>query len=231
MELNEIIEKFQGYKLSRSDLTPYESWAMNFFHDKFQVSSPFLNVTMQLDITKARQNYLDNYKPLTDASFTAFITWNLLNSLEKQDCFSYRRLNDEWFRFENLPIYIPVLVGNEFRFQELFLEDVMRVDWETFAYKYTDGINRVRNNLDKFKVISPIIFNLATHVGNLSYLNFTGFTLHGVHATGRNLFYFGQRTESDGKWNQPLNVTIDHSTADPYVLNLLIQDYMHGLVQ
>ncbi len=231
MELNEIIEKFQGYKLSRDDLTPYECWALNFFHDKSQISSPFLNVTMQLDITEARQNYLENYKPLTGASFTAFITWSLIKSLKKQDCFSYRRLNDEWFKFNNLPIYIPVLVGKEFRFQEIFLEDVMNSDWGKFSLVYTDNIEKIRNNSDKFKVISPIIFNLATHIGNLAYLNFTGFTLHGVDATGRNLFYFGKRTEVNSKLNLPLNVTIDHSTADPYVLNLLIEDFMQELIK
>ncbi len=231
MELNEIIEKFQGYKLSRDKLTPYESWALNFFHDKSHVSNPFLNVTMQLDISEARKNYLENYKPLTGASFTAFLTWNLIKSLKKQDCFSYRRFNDEWYRFDNLPVYIPVLVGNAFRFQEFFLEDVMESNWKAFSSAYTDNIERVRNNLDQFKVISPIIFNLATHIGNLSYLNFTGFTLHGVDATGRNLFYFGKRTELNDKWNQPLNVTIDHTTADPYILNLLIEDFTQELVK
>ena len=65
-------KSWKGKKVSEMDLGEWESWALDFFHNKDYIKDPWLQITIRLDITKARENYLSNYKS-TQFSSACFI--------------------------------------------------------------------------------------------------------------------------------------------------------------
>ena len=48
-------QSWKGKKVSDMDLGEWESWALDFFHNKDYIKDPWLQITIRLDITKARR--------------------------------------------------------------------------------------------------------------------------------------------------------------------------------
>ena len=59
---------WKGKNVKDMDLGEWEAWALDFFHNKDFIKDPWLQITIRLDITEARNNYLANYNKLS--SFT-----------------------------------------------------------------------------------------------------------------------------------------------------------------
>lgn len=216
---------WKGKNVKDMDLGEWEAWALDFFHNKDFIKDPWLQITIRLDITEARNNYLSNYKPVVGASFTAFLTWNLVRAMNKHPWSRTRKINGEWYCFDNLPLFFPVAVGGSKRFYEPVIYNSSICDWEGFCKSWKQAVSGGNpNKLDHG------IWSLAHFIGNLPNLDFTAFTLHkGVDDTARPFFYFGKRTEFNGQYTIPLSINFDHANADPFVINQLIETYKEVL--
>ena len=64
-------------------------------------------------------------------------------------------------------------------------------------------------------------------IGNLPNLQFTGLNLHWrqSHISAAPWFYFGKRYWQNDKLLIPFAVKLHHSCNDPFVLNLLMEDF------
>jgi chloramphenicol O-acetyltransferase type A len=226
------LKKYNAVSLKQEDFKDgYLEWALGFFTNPNMVTDPYLDLTLQLDITQARENYKKHYK-CNDSTLTAFLTWKLLTTLKRHTHFLWRYIKGTWYEIENPPLFFPVAVGHNRRFHEVLIENVFRMSWKEFVPKYKMGLDAafsgIRADADR-----EVIFQLSQFIGNLPNLNFSGLKLH----SGRNItnafFYFGKRTylEPFQRWNLPLAIKFHHSNADPYVVDLLMQDFMEELMR
>jgi len=74
--------------------------------------------------------------------------------------------------------------------------------------------------------LDNILWSIADFVGNLPYLRFTSLSLPRASSLcGRAQFYFGQRYKQGDKLLLPFSITFDHANTDPWVLNLLMENF------
>lgn len=222
----EIVEMFGGTRIDPVDLTRYERWALELFHDKRYLSNPNLKITLQLDITAAEKAYNAQYAAAAGASLTAYLKWTLLAAIARHPCFSYRDLGGEWYRFERLPLFFPVATGTKERFQEVLIEDAGSLGWPAFSAAYREAIERIRREDVPYEPIPDDVWSVAHFIGNLPELQFTSLHLHEPSDhVGRPVFYFGKRYRDCARLFIPFYVLFDHSNLDPVVVNLLLKDY------
>lgn len=221
MTLEEILSKFSGKEVTNA--SSYESWAMQYFHDKEIVQNPYLNMTLDIDLTEARQVYDTNYKAHQGASFQAYITWNLLKALQDTWVFNTRKIEGRWYRFSNLPVFMPIAIGGDLRFKDAILYNTQGIDWPSFVSKYRQSID---NGINKLEILPQNIWALCIFIGNLPNMTFKSFSLHhNKMNTGRPFFYFGQRRLERGRLMVPASITFDHANSDPLVLDQLLKSF------
>ena len=225
MEIPELLSRYGGRKLDLDKLTTYEQWSLPFFHQQEYVREPYLQLTLQLDITEALAHYRATCKEVPGATFTSYLMWHLSQTTRRHPCFRYRVLDGEWYIFDNLPIFTPVAIGGDARFSETLLEEVMDRPVNEFFAHYQEQLHEARTRTT-FQPLPHLIWGTALFVGNLPNLQFSGFTLH-TSATqmGRPFFYFGKRYEQADKTFIPLLVTFDHANLDPFVLSAFMEDF------
>ncbi|BDD01682.1 CatA-like O-acetyltransferase [Persicobacter psychrovividus] len=225
ISLSEVIELFDGKKINPDELSSYENWAMDFFHKEENVREPYLQMTLQLDISAAYDVYQRLYKQLPDATFTAYLMWNLSQTCNNHPAFLYRKIGNDWYQFKKLPIFCPIAVGGNARFTEILLENSQEQSLAAFFVHYKQSLQAVADR-KQFIPIAPLVWSVALFIGNLPNLQFTGFTLHTpTKKSGRPYFYFGKRYESEGKKWIPMLLTFDHSNLDPFVISPFIAEF------
>ncbi|AIY67589.1 hypothetical protein [Pseudoalteromonas piratica] len=220
MQLNTLLDTYQGQLLDEQDLSFYERWAMDYFHDDQLVSDPYLSITLDLPLAKARETYQRYYQSAEGASFQGFLIWCLAKALKSEWIFSTRNINGKWYRFDNLPIFCPIAVGGDLRFKDVILENVTSLSWSEFARYYRQSVDC---NDAKLEVLSQEVWALCPFIGNLPNMAFSSFQIHrNKLKTGRPLFYFGQRKIINGEPFVPLSISFDHANSDPFVLDKLL---------
>ncbi|NME68068.1 CatA-like O-acetyltransferase [Flammeovirga aprica] len=226
MEKDELLQKYGGKKLKMDEVSSYEQWSLDFFHQKEIVREPNLQMTLQVDITKGYQFYKENLKQYEGASFTAYLMWALVEAMKKHPYFRYRKLDDEWYVFDNLPVFSPIAVGGETRFTEIIVEDPALSTVEEYFKNYKKCLDYAFNRDGNFEPL-PVLVWASTHfIGNLPNLQFTSFQLHASALdSARPYFYFGKRYQQGEQLLIPLSITFDHSSLDPYVLSAFMADF------
>ncbi|WP_109620976.1 CatA-like O-acetyltransferase [Sediminitomix flava] len=229
MTTSEILEKYEGKALTENDISSYEKWSLNFFHEPQIVREPYLQMTLQLDVTEALKVYKQKYAGHKEASFTAYLMWHLVQTQKAHPYFRYRKIEDKWYIFENLPVFAPIAVGGDKRFSDIVLENPLYLSCEDFFKAYREQIYLKKEGQD-FSPIDEKVWQIAHFVGNLPNLQFTGFTLHmSAINSGRPYFYFGKRYVQEGKTQIPLLVSFDHANLDPFVLSAFIADFEQSI--
>mgnify|MGYP000067462663 CR=1 FL=1 len=227
MDLNEILQLFGGSEIT--DTSSYELWAMKYFHDKSVVENPYLNMTVDIDLTEARAVYEQHFKSIENASFQAYIVWNLIRALQEHCIFNTRRIGGKWYRFSNLPVFMPIAIGGDFRFKDAILFDCCGLDWAEFCACYRRAIDNEKSELE---MLPQHVWSLCTFVGNLPNMNFKSFTLHqSATSTGRPFFYFGQRRVENNRLLVPVSITFDHANSDPFVLEKLMNSVLANMCE
>lgn len=221
MEISqENLNLWDGRLLTAQEKSKYEKWALDFFQDKRYVEDPWLNLTLKVDISAARNNYKKKYCEHDGATFTAWLTWKMIQAMKTNPWTRYRRIAGQWYIFENLPLFFPVAIDDDARFTEPLITNPIS-SWHEFTLKW----QRATKTDQRIK-IPHSVWSLAHFIGNLPNINFTSFNLHrGSQDSSRPFFYFGKRHEVGGKWFVPLSITFNHSTGDPVVIDKLLADF------
>jgi len=220
--MNAIPARFEPHRIEPTKQPGWLGWALEFFSGP-DLQNPHVDVTLQLDVTRAWARYQATGQA---ESFFSFLVWHLAQTLARHPSFNLRKIDDVWYRLGNPPIFIPVAVGGDERFRSLVLDDVYRQDLATFSAYYRDRLAQVRAAAGE-EAGANEIFRFAHFIGNLSNLRFTGLTLHWRPAqmVGQSFFYFGQRYADGERMLIPLSARLHHSCTDPFVLNQLIEDF------
>ncbi len=113
MKLQEILQKFGGKEVDVSAFPSYQKWALGYYPTSEMLIDPNLHITLQLDITEAMAHYRQHYSDLAGASFTAYLIWRLVQSMNEIEAFNYRYIDGKWFHLEQPPVFIPVATGKD----------------------------------------------------------------------------------------------------------------------
>jgi len=128
-----IPPQYQPRLLTESEKEGYFNWSLDFFTDRAIAQVPCVDLTIQLDVTKAYQLYQSQSQ--TKATFFSFLIWHLLQTLKTHLSFNLRQVEDQWYILDNPPVMIPVAVGGKERFWEMVLVD-------SYNQSYSEFINR-----------------------------------------------------------------------------------------
>ena len=208
------------HPLDRSKLCNYERWAQDFFTDPKSIQNPYLDITLQLDITSARQHY----EAQPESTFTAFLYFYLIQALKKHPEFFYRLIDNQWILIKNPPLFFPIARhSKKDRFYEAIIPDIFQLSWKEFSQRYQTEIEKSKNDP---QLIATDVFNYSLFIGNLPNLQITGLTLHvNNNLSCQPYFYFGKRYQNEKKHMVSLCIKFHHSSVDPFIIDLLIQDF------
>jgi len=222
------LEAYGLRRLTSQERQGWLDWSLDFFTDPALPQAPYLDITLTLDLTRAWTRH--NAARPHGASFFAWLSWSLLQTLERHPCFRLRQLEGSWWVVENPPLVVPVAVGGRQRFVELVLPDAIGSSWESFAARYASQLAGLRSGV--VQRADWTAYNLGVFFGNLPHLPFTGFTLHshGGDAPGRCAFYGGQRQWQGERLLMPLAVKLHHASSDPWVLDQLLADWRQAFL-
>lgn len=209
--------------LADNEKTAYLAWALDFFTDSQVEQDPFIDITLQLDITDAYACYAGQAVP--GLTFFGYLVWHLAHAIQGQIGLKLRKINDAWFVLENAPIVVPVAVGGEMRFCELLLQNACRQTLPEFALQYRDQLNAARTG--GVPRMAPLTFLVAALMGNHPQIQFTGLKLHWRKSDiqCQPCFYFGQRYSLGERLMIPMAIKLHHACADGFVLNALLEDF------
>lgn len=209
--------------LTDAEQAGYLAWSLDFFTDSTVEQDPFIDITLQLDITDAYACY--KRQALAGLTFFSFLIWHLAQAMQGQLGFKLRKINGKWWVLENAPIVVPVAVGGEMRFCELLLQNACYQSLAEFAGQYRNQLNAARTGC--VQRMDPHTFLTASFIGNLPKLQFTALKLHWrkTDIQCQPSFYFGQRYQVGERLMMPLAIKLHHACADPFVLNALIEDF------
>jgi chloramphenicol O-acetyltransferase type A len=219
---------FAARPLAESEKSTYLRWALDFFTDESVAQDPFVDITLQLDVSQAFEKYQELKKGSVGAtSFFSFLLWNLAQTLQNHLCFKMRKINGEWVVLENAPIVTPVAVGGDLRFSEMLLCNVSQMEFIDFSQYYQELLAQAKQGI--LERMDPQTFLISCFVGNLPNLQFSSLQLHSRLSSiqAQPSFYFGKRYEQNGKILIPFAAKLHHACTDPYILDLMIQDFLN----
>ncbi len=218
-----IPAKYEPESIDAKTQQGWLNWSLDFFTDPNLLQVPYLDITIQLDVTRAYIAYKANQ--VSGSTFFAFLVWHLARTLVAHPSFNMRFIEQQWYILKNPPILIPVAVGGKERFCEVILENVSKISYEEFVSQYRSKVDQARQG--QGKRIDFEGYCLSHLLGNLPNLQFTGLTLHWVREgmVGQPMFYFGKRYEKGTSLLIPFAAKLHHGCADPFVLDLLLRDF------
>ena len=224
-----LFERYEVIPLKLDErIGDYQAWALDYFTNPALVPVPYIDITVRLDISPAVTTWKKKLST-GKGTLTAWLTWNLLQSLQEFSCFQWRYINNQWFEVRNPPLFFPIAVARADRFANLVLENPFKMTWQEFAEAWVDLKQRIQLE-GSFKIEDTSVFGFAQFVGNLPNLNFTSLTLHQAASFCQHFFYFGARQcDALGVTLMPLAAKLHHSSCDLYILDLLLKNYLQRL--
>lgn len=209
--------------LAEAEKAGYLAWSLDFFTDRTVEQNPFVDITLQLDITDAYACYKGQALP--GLTFFSFLIWHLAQAMRDELGFKLRKINGQWWVLENAPIVVPVALGGETRFCELLLQNVGHQSLAEFAGQYREQLDAARAG--RVPRMDPNTFLVASFIGNLPQLQFTALSLHWRKADieCQPCFYCGQRYAQGERLMMPLATKLHHACTDPFVLNALLERF------
>ncbi|HAC64581.1 MAG TPA: hypothetical protein DCF68_13860 [Cyanothece sp. UBA12306] len=226
-----LFEKYEVIPLRITEICDsYQRWSLDYFTNQEVVPVPYIDITIQLDISLACKIW-NNQLSSGKGTLTAWLMWNLMQSLKEFSCFQWRYINGEWFEVQNPPLFTPIALDRGDRFVNLVIENSFKLTWDEFATNWTNLKQEVQLK-GIFEVNDSNRFGFSQFIGNLPRLHFTSLSLHQANSFCQNFFYFGERrSSSDGVTIMPMAAKLHHSSSDPYVFELLLKNYLKRLQQ
>lgn len=107
--MSSALESYRLRALTPQEREGWLAWSLDFFTDPHAQQAPYLDITLALDVARAWRRHDSNRQ--AGATFFAWLTWSLLQTLQKHPGFLMRQLDGAWWVVENPPLVVPVAVG------------------------------------------------------------------------------------------------------------------------
>jgi chloramphenicol O-acetyltransferase len=221
------LTKYQLEILTEKRKEGYLNWSLDFFTNSDVLQVPYIDITIQLEVTQAYAIYQTKSKE--GSTFFAFLLWHFAQVLPRHPDFNFRLWQNQWYLVHNPPFVVPVAVGGKARFWEMVLENVRHLAYAQFVSYYRQQLNTIKEGFGSRA--DEMTFQISCLMGNLPNLQFTGLTLHWQQGSiiGQPMFYFGKRYWQENKLYIPFAAKLHHATTDPLVFDLLLQDFQNQI--
>jgi chloramphenicol O-acetyltransferase len=172
-----LLERYEALPLQRRDISgSYQAWALDYFTNPELVPDPYIDITVQLDISPAVSLWQERLSA-GKGSLTAWLTWNLLQSLHEFPCFQWRFIEGQWFEVQNPPLFCPVAAETNDRFVNMVMENPFRMSWQEFEACWFDLKQRLLTE-GRFDAGDASVFGFSHFIGNLPNLHFSSLVMH-----------------------------------------------------
>ncbi|MBE9194567.1 hypothetical protein IQ219_04365, partial [Synechocystis sp. LEGE 06083] len=115
----EIPVRYQPRLLTPEEREGYLDWSLDFFTDDHLLQIPYIDLTLQLDVTNAYGVYQRHKSGR--GSFFAFLLWHWMQCLQNHWEFRLRYDNQQWYVLDNPPAMVSVAIGGKQLFSEMLL--------------------------------------------------------------------------------------------------------------
>ncbi len=213
--LQKTVDAYQGRLLEESDLTRYHYFGFMYYTDTKYIYDPRIQFTMQLDITQVYDNYLKNYKVLSDKiTFASFIKWIVIKSMYNTP-FNWRFMNDNWYVFNNLPMEVTMRTNQNRELASYIVYNVAQSTWDSFYQKqieYKEG----KLPFNAFGTQELPVHQLCYQMLNVHIPKMTSYNVtHRVIYAQQPFVVFSDRYEEAGKIYLPFYLSYSHATLTP----------------
>jgi chloramphenicol O-acetyltransferase len=221
-----VLNKFEGKLVEASSLTNFQKFSAPFFTNSEKVSHPHVSFTTQLNISNIYAIYNEYYKSAPGATFTAYLKWNLIKSMQGTPL-TWRYINNRWYEFKNLPLEISVYVGGVQGQLLYYLDNPAYLSWDEFCKKHAEI---AKGNLaDELEKIKKLPFYALAHeiVGLYIPGELTSYqTATKVEDSHQPQFVFNKRvTKPTGEIIQPLSVSFSYAVLVPGQVSKFVEDF------
>ena len=229
-DLDKLLTRFTGYSV-KGHGSSFKKICLGFFPSNVV---PSFHADIPFDATSIQSNYKTYYQ-LSDSSFSVYIYYNLIQIMKRED-FSflrYRFINDNWYCFDNLPLFVSVKVNDPLIQQvNFFIEDVAGMSWSEFSHAYRLGIETHRKS--KTSMVPPEGgWYGVSHLLTTLAFDFTGYIpsqKHNDFNAHAPWFVLSQKQMIDDKVHFTLSCTLSHASSLPSELDLFINTLKQALI-
>lgn len=224
-QLQELLLIYQGKQIEGSNLTPTQIHLLNVWGDPSIVADARIQVTVQLEITEIYQNYEKNYKSTPGATFTEFIKWIAIKSMQNTP-FNWRQINGSWYYFDNLPLEISVRtkILQQLKLHEI--NDVNHASWGIFCSKHEEfREGKLKNILGHIEAV-PVTWiayqMFGVHLPRMTSYNTTQRRTY-AHQPW---LVFSDRYHQGDTLYLPFHVSYSHASLTPEDTEIFIEQWM-----
>jgi chloramphenicol O-acetyltransferase type A len=208
-------------------LTDFQKFSIPFFTNRERVSNPHVAFTTQLDFTSIYNTYSQYYKNTPGATFTAYIKWCLIKTMQDTPL-TWRYINNQWYAFKNLPLEVSVYVGGERGQLLYYIDNVAHLSWEAFAKEHAKVATGILKD-DKDRIQEIPLYALAHEIVGLympGALTSYSTTIK-IEDSHQPWIIFNKREKNDSdKIILPLRISFSHAVLVPAQLIGIINKFM-----
>lgn len=218
-----LLTRFSGRRIDSKDLSSYRQFSVKFFTVPEQIANPRIEFTLQLDITEIYKNHVNTND---NGSFSAFFKWMLLKAMHSTP-FNWRYINDQWYEFDNLPLFVAVRTSDEREQTHVFLYDVVSSSFEDFCKKHSLVGKGLHSPAEQTEFDS-ILFLICYQIERLHFPHMTSYrtTIKPLHLDShRPSIVFSDPYVSEAKRYLPIHFSISHASLMPK----LVEDFLMKL--
>ena len=227
IDLSQCIENFDGGIINEKALSSYYQFSLSFFVKPKNIWNFRIETTTGIDITDIENNYKIHYKDKakTPASFTTFFKWILLKTMHDTP-FNWRYLNDQWYKFNNLPLFITIRRNDEEDIISSFIYNVNHTTWEDFVEKNSiasKNFTSARNT-----EFDQILYFISNQIERLHIPRMTSYRTtikHFENDSHRPSIIFSDPYVSENRKYLPIHFSISHGSLMPK----WIEDFIYKL--
>lgn len=223
--LESVLKRFRGCPVDEKEVTDYHRFAVKIFDNPTIYQDPRIHATFQIACKDIYKNYEQNYKSMAGATFTTFVKWILIKSQTKTP-FLWRKLNNQWYEFYNLPMEVSVRkhVRRELRLH--ILENVSMSTWETFCKKHQDYKADLMKDYLGLDPGLPVHW-LAYQMFNVHLPRMTSYyTTTRVYYVHQPWFVFSDRYTQNDNLYLPMYMNYSHVTLTPEDAEIFVNQFI-----
>lgn len=232
VELQELLTRFNGYKVDQN-LSSFKKFSLNFFVNNVV---PTFHTDIRINATLMNAHYNTYYKR-KGSSFLAYLYYNLIQTMQQEqfNYLRYRFINNEWYCFDDLPLFLSVTLGDQTTQQKgLFIEHVAHLSWTQFVEVYSEGI--ITSRKSDPEIFAPLGWYGISHEMALMPFDFSGYSpsqKHNDYNAHKPWFVASKRQiheeNNEKKVTFTLSLSWSHASTLPSEMNRFLIELQHQM--
>lgn len=220
--LPDLLIRYKGKEIYSKDFAPFQQDGAKYYPKGHLWRSADILLTTPLDMAAAYERYERHFQNEKGATFTLYLIWTLLNSMQSIPGFNYRFINGKWYEFENLPLFTTI-ANTRGELNNALLENVNGCSWQSMCEQYNNIRLALDHSADTTTYPYPI-YCLATHITNSKLRIFSTAMPTPTKELDvfRPMFVLGGRKKANGELEMSITIKAPHASLHPQLISCLL---------